>query len=72
MFLFYHVLDNFPKSHAFFNKLETNSLPIQFLGRDNVAVSNGEIWKRQRKVRNQITCVLKYLILIRYILFHRL
>ncbi|KAI7895101.1 cytochrome P450 [Mucor mucedo] len=44
--------ENFPKSHAFFDKLETNSLPIQFLGKDNVAVSNGDTWKSQRKIMN--------------------
>lgn len=25
---------------------------VQFLGTDNVAMSNGETWKRQRKVKN--------------------
>ncbi|CEP12638.1 hypothetical protein [Parasitella parasitica] len=42
----------FPKSHAFFDALGDNSPAVQFLGRENVAASNGEIWKKQRKFMN--------------------
>lgn len=45
-----YLLENFPKSHAVFKKLYESSPAIQFLGKENVAVSNGEVWKRQRKV----------------------
>ncbi|CAO0796784.1 unnamed protein product [Mucor circinelloides] len=42
----------FPKSHAFFDTLGDSSLAVQFLGKQNVASSNGEKWKKQRKIMN--------------------
>ncbi|CAO3614068.1 unnamed protein product [Mucor hiemalis] len=44
--------DNFPKSHSIFDALGESSPIVQFMGRDNVATSNGDVWKRQRKVMN--------------------
>ncbi|OAC99501.1 CYP509 protein [Mucor lusitanicus CBS 277.49] len=42
----------FPKSHAFFDTLGDSSPAVQFLGKQNVASSNGEKWKKQRKIMN--------------------
>ncbi|KAI9484151.1 MAG: cytochrome P450 [Benjaminiella poitrasii] len=44
--------DNFPKSHAIFDALGESSPVVQFLGTSNVAISNGETWKNQRKIMN--------------------
>ena len=42
--------DAFPKSQGFTQKLGDSSLIVRFTGRDNVSISNGHVWKRQRKV----------------------
>lgn len=42
--------ENFPKSNAIFGALGDSSPIVKFLGNQNVAVSNGEVWKKQRKV----------------------
>ncbi|KAL7327302.1 hypothetical protein PS15p_205755 [Mucor circinelloides] len=44
--------DNFPKSHAIFGALGESSPAVKFMGSENVAVSNGEMWKKQRKIMN--------------------
>ncbi|KAI7903596.1 cytochrome P450 [Cokeromyces recurvatus] len=44
--------DNFPKSIELFNMLDESNPFIQFLGTSNVAISNGEAWKNQRKIMN--------------------
>ncbi|KAG1118199.1 hypothetical protein G6F38_014101 [Rhizopus arrhizus] len=43
--------DNFPKSHYALDTIGEKSTAVQFVGRDNVALSNGEVWKKQRKVK---------------------
>jgi hypothetical protein len=45
------LLDIFPKNHAVFHQIGENSPFSQFLGIDNVAISNGDVWKKQRKVQ---------------------
>jgi hypothetical protein len=42
--------ENFPKTHAIFGALGDSSPVVKFMGKQNVAVSNGEVWKKQRKV----------------------
>ena len=49
--LIFTLTDNFPKSHAILEKLGETSPIVQFIGNDNVAMSNGNTWKRQRKVK---------------------
>ncbi|KAI8091152.1 cytochrome P450 [Gilbertella persicaria] len=44
--------DTFPKSDEFVQKLGPSSPAVMFLGKDNVALSNGHTWKRQRKFMN--------------------
>ncbi|OBZ84645.1 Phylloquinone omega-hydroxylase CYP4F2 [Choanephora cucurbitarum] len=44
--------DAFPKSQGFTRKLGDSSLIVRFTGRDNVSISNGHVWKRQRKFMN--------------------
>ncbi|CEP20052.1 hypothetical protein [Parasitella parasitica] len=44
--------DNFPKTHNFFGKLGGNTPVSILLGKENVAVSNGEVWRKQRKIMN--------------------
>ncbi|KAG1179932.1 hypothetical protein G6F36_010479 [Rhizopus arrhizus] len=46
--------DNFPKSHRRFDTIGEKSTGVQFVGRDNVVLSNGEIWKKQRKIMNPV------------------
>ncbi|KAG1165228.1 hypothetical protein G6F46_012501 [Rhizopus delemar] len=43
--------DIFPKNHAVFHQIGKDSPFTQFLGLDNVALSNGDVWKKQRKVK---------------------
>ncbi|CEG64798.1 hypothetical protein RMATCC62417_01710 [Rhizopus microsporus] len=44
--------ENFPKSHFLMETVGKDSPFVQFLGPDNVVNSNGENWKKQRKVMN--------------------
>ncbi|KAF1805999.1 hypothetical protein V8B55DRAFT_1452924 [Mucor lusitanicus] len=44
--------DNFPKSHAIFGALGESSPVVKFMGNENVAMSNGDMWKKQRKIMN--------------------
>lgn len=60
-FIYCLVVDNFPKSHSFFDTLGEASTAVQFLGRENVAISNGEKWRKQRKVSYYVALVM-YLI----------
>ncbi|KAG1139377.1 hypothetical protein G6F38_009877 [Rhizopus arrhizus] len=46
--------DNFPKSHYGLDSIGEKSTVVQFVGHDNVALSNGEVWKKQRKVMNPV------------------
>ncbi|CEG78030.1 hypothetical protein RMATCC62417_12694 [Rhizopus microsporus] len=41
----------FPKNHRLIDDMGEN-LFIEFIGKDNVVLSNGDTWKRQRKVMN--------------------
>lgn len=50
LMLFLSKKKDVPKSHRFFEALGDSSPAVQFMGSDNVAVSNGETWKKQRKV----------------------
>ena len=43
-------LDAFPKSHAFVDRLGKENVYVKFMGANNVATTNGDVWKRQRKV----------------------
>lgn len=47
------VLDNFPKTHNFFGKSGDNTPVAVLLGKENVAVANGEVWRGQRRVSIQ-------------------
>ncbi|EIE80372.1 hypothetical protein RO3G_05077 [Rhizopus delemar RA 99-880] len=50
-----HVLlkaDLYPKSHDFLKMLGSNSPVVQFLGYDSVGLTNGHVWKNQRKLMN--------------------
>lgn len=38
--------DNFPKSHRGFDIVGEKSPAAQFVGRDSVVLSNGEVWKK--------------------------
>ncbi|KAI9264720.1 cytochrome P450 [Sporodiniella umbellata] len=49
-----YLLENFPKSHRRLNTLGEKSASAQFLGSDNILLSNGESWKRQRKMMNPL------------------
>ncbi|ORZ22410.1 cytochrome P450 [Absidia repens] len=44
--------DNFPKSMEIFHALGKENPVVRFFGIDNVAIVNGEKWKKQRKVMN--------------------
>ncbi|KAI8994753.1 cytochrome P450 [Pilobolus umbonatus] len=44
--------ENFPKSQDFINSVNRGTPVIQFMGNDNVAISNGEKWKGQRRIMN--------------------
>ncbi|CEP15817.1 hypothetical protein [Parasitella parasitica] len=44
--------ENFPKNKAIFTALGDSSPVIKFMGKENVAMSNGEEWKKQRKIMN--------------------
>ncbi|KAG1519148.1 hypothetical protein G6F52_008901 [Rhizopus delemar] len=46
--------NNFPKSHYGLDSIGEKSTVVQFVGHDNVALSNGEVWKKQRKVMNPV------------------
>ncbi|CAO3661351.1 unnamed protein product [Rhizopus stolonifer] len=46
--------ENFPKSHRRLNTLGEKSISAQFLGADNIVMTNGETWKKQRKMMNPI------------------
>lgn len=44
------LVDNFPKTHNFFGKSGDNTPVAVLLGKENVAVSNGDVWRKQRRV----------------------
>ncbi|KAF1802379.1 hypothetical protein V8B55DRAFT_1594502 [Mucor lusitanicus] len=44
--------DNFPKTHNFFGKSGDNTPVAVLLGKENVAVSNGDVWRKQRRIMN--------------------
>ncbi|KAI8644190.1 cytochrome P450 [Parasitella parasitica] len=44
--------ENFPKTNTIFGALGDSSPVVKFMGKENVAMSNGEQWKRQRKIMN--------------------
>ncbi|KAG1544648.1 hypothetical protein G6F50_013840 [Rhizopus delemar] len=46
--------DNFPKSHFGLDAIGEKSTAVQFVGRDNIFLSNGEVWKKQRKIMNPV------------------
>ncbi|KAG1146698.1 hypothetical protein G6F37_011919 [Rhizopus arrhizus] len=46
--------NNFPKSHRGFDIVGDKSPAVQFVGRDNIVLSNGEVWKKQRKIMNPV------------------
>ncbi|KAG1046989.1 hypothetical protein G6F43_010543 [Rhizopus delemar] len=46
--------NNFPKSHRGFDIVGEKSPAAQFVGRDSVVLSNGEVWKKQRKIMNPV------------------
>ncbi|KAG0804398.1 hypothetical protein G6F20_012732 [Rhizopus arrhizus] len=46
--------DNFPKSHRRLDTTGEKGTAAQFVGRDNVVLSNGEVWKKQRKIMNPV------------------
>lgn len=50
------TLDNFPKTHNFFGKSGDNTPVAVLLGKENVAVSNGDVWRKQRRVSTQLNC----------------
>ncbi|KAG1140684.1 hypothetical protein G6F37_011545 [Rhizopus arrhizus] len=46
--------NNFPKSHHAFDIVGEKSPAVQFVGHDSVVISNGEVWKKQRKIMNPV------------------
>ncbi|CAO3680930.1 unnamed protein product [Rhizopus stolonifer] len=44
--------DNFPKDHSIAEELGEDSFIFKFFGLDNIALSNGNMWKAQRKTMN--------------------
>ncbi|KAG1222761.1 hypothetical protein G6F35_005083 [Rhizopus arrhizus] len=46
--------NSFPKSHCVFDIVGDKHPAIQFVGRDSVVLSNGEVWKKQRKIMNPV------------------
>ncbi|GAN02482.1 cytochrome P450 [Mucor ambiguus] len=44
--------DNFPKTHQFFSNSGNDTPLAMLLGKENVAVSNGDVWRKQRKIMN--------------------
>ncbi|KAL7316548.1 hypothetical protein PS15m_005631 [Mucor circinelloides] len=44
--------DKFPKTHMFFSNSGDDAPLAMLLGKENVAVSNGEVWRKQRRIMN--------------------
>jgi hypothetical protein len=44
-------VDNFPKDLQIFHALGKKNPVVKFFGVDNIALVNGEKWKKQRKVK---------------------
>ncbi|CAO3654865.1 unnamed protein product [Mucor fragilis] len=44
--------DNFPKTHQFFSNSGDDTPLAMLLGKENVAVSNAEVWRKQRRIMN--------------------
>ncbi|KAI8373763.1 cytochrome P450 [Blakeslea trispora] len=46
--------DAFPKSHEFLDRLGKNNIFVKFLGTKNIAITNGDVWKKQRRLMNPV------------------
>lgn len=78
--IFFFLKENFPKSHFLMETVGKDSPFVQFLGPDNVVNSNGESWKKQRKVKasqphmiisTNIDCMSIYIVQVMNPAFHR-
>lgn len=49
--------DTYPKSHDMLTKLGSDSPLVQLIGYDNILISNGHIWKNQRKVYKYVRLI---------------
>jgi hypothetical protein len=50
-----HLVDIFQKTESL-SVLDPQTLSIRFLGSNNLALANGEDWKRRRKVSIRFKC----------------